>query len=211
MAEPAPVHPVPLPLSSDARDAAVARLSTAFADGALEMEEFERRAAAVFHASAAAELDELVADLPAPCVAGTAPATLALSLAPRALLSRVTALFAGVERGGALEIPGRLTVHAFFGDVELDLSRAHFTAPVTEVSVHTVGSRVSLRLPAGAVIDNQGSGTLASFACRAGAPRVDGRTEAPRVRILVTGHALLGSVEIETASRAWVLATRPND
>ena len=209
MAEPAPALPAIRQVTAADRDAAVARLSSAFADDAIEMEELERRTAAVFHATTVAELQALLADLPAPG-AGTAVDTSAsrraLLLAPS--LSRVTALLANVERGGVVEVPARLEVRAFFADVQLDLSRARFTAPLTEIAVRTVGSNVQLRLPAGAIVENRGSGMLASFACRAGAPRIDGRNDAPVVRIVVTGRALLGNVEIETASRAWVLATR---
>ena len=204
MSEPAPALPTPLQLTPAERDAAIVRLSAAFAEDVIDVEEFERRAAAVFHAASAAELAGLVADLPEAGMGGPP-----VVLAPRPLLARVTALVGGVERGGALEVPEVLHIRAFFGDVQLDLSRSHFSAPVTTIAIFAVGSRVALRLPAGAVIENRGSGTLASFACRAGAPRVDGQTEAPRVHVLVTGRALFGSVEIETASRAWVLATRP--
>ena len=214
MADPARSHPATPPLASAARDAAIARLSAAFADDAMELDEFERRAAAVFRATSTSELTALLADLPAatPASAASGAATTTpLALAPRPLLARVHALLGSVDRRGKLEVPARLDIRALFSDVQIDLSAAHFVEPVTTISIITLASSVSLRLPAGAVIDNRGSGTLASFACRSGAPRIDGRTEAPRVHVVVTGRALLGNVEIETASRAWVLAARPYD
>src|SRR5688500_3382783 len=159
-------------LTTAEREATVARLSSAFADDVIPMEEFERRTTAAFRASSPAELAALLADLPAPAssatiAAGRADGMTTLVPAPQS----IRAVFGNVERGGMQEMPGLLEIRAIFGNVELDLSTAHFTASITEISIRAVCGNVELWLPMGAIVENLGTSVLGGFTCRAPAGR----------------------------------------
>ena len=199
MAEPVPPSAVSARLSAAERDAAVARLSAAFADDVIQMEEFERRTTLALRAGSAAELAALLADLPAPPAGArpaVAPASAGKAVARASTAHRIRAVFGNVERRGTQEIPARLEVRSVFGNVELDLAGANFTAEVTEIAMHAVFGNIELRLPAGAIVENHGESTLGSFKCRA--PSV--ATTRDALRIVVTGRAVFGNVEITTAS-----------
>lgn len=191
MNEPSRDRAVETLLSSDAREAAVARLSTAFAHDVLSIEEFERRTTAAYQARNANELERLLADLPVTRARAGAPLVPLQPIAPR-----VAAVFANVERGGVLAVPPHLDIRALFGNVELDLSEARFGAGVTEISIRALFGNVEIRLPPGAHVENHGSATLGSFTSQR-----SGSTEASEVRIQVTGRAVLANVELTADGR----------
>ena len=192
---PEPLPPVPeSPLSASDREAVVSRLSAAFANDVLPLDEFERRVAEAYRAASRAELASLLGDLPAAADSG---AGVALASVPE----RVAALFGNVERGGAVVVPSRLEIRALFGNVELDLSEARVGPGTTEISIRAVCGNVELRLPAHALVENHGSGTLASFTCRAPLP-AHAASSAGEPRVRVTGRAVLANVEIGTAETA---------
>ena len=200
MSDPVPPGAASARLSAAERDAAVARLSTAFADDVIQMEEFERRTTLALRAGSAAELAALLADLPAPPAAdgraepGRRGAGSAVAQVPA--VHRIRAVFGNVERAGVQELPSRLEVRAVFGNVELDLGAAHFTADVTEIVVRATFGNVELRLPAGAAVENRGESMLGSFTCRV--PTAD--APGAGIRVVITGRALLGSVQVTTAT-----------
>ena len=199
MTEPVPPSGVTTRLTTAERDAAVARLSSAFAHDVIQLEEFERRTTLALRASSAAELAWLVGDLPAPASdQAAARAVATVSSAPIAAMSyRVEAVLSNVERRGPMEVPGRLEIRAICGTVELDLSAARFTAEVTEIAIRAICGNVELWLPTGAVVENRGSSILGGFHHRASSPLGAAAVPDP-VRVVVTGRALLGNVEVET-------------
>ena len=181
--------------SADEREATVARLSDAFAHDVLSLEEFEARVAGAYRATSKDGLAQLVKDLPAPVTAARPAADVrVIEVVPR----RIVAIFGNVERDGPIEIPARLDIRSYFGNVELDLSAARFGPGVTDVSVRVFCGNVEVRLPANAVVENHGSGIFASFTCRASSDAHDGAADVVRLR--VTGRAILGNVEIEAAA-----------
>ena len=197
MTDPVPPGAVSRQLTTAEREGAVARLSSAFANDAITMEEFERRTTLALRAASAAELAALVADLPAAAdAAGLASAGNAVTRTSD--VQRMRAVFGNLERGGTMDVPARLEIRAIFGNVELDLSAARFGEGVTEIAVRAVCGNVEMRLPEGAIVENRGSGILASFTSRA--RKGDAASAGAHVRILVTGRAVLGNVEIETAA-----------
>jgi hypothetical protein len=175
--------------TTDAREAAIERLSHAFAHDVLSIEEFEDRTALVYRAASMDELASLVADLPSASVA--ADSGRQAGLAP--MSPRIAAAFASVERGGVVAVPPRLDIRAVFGNVELDLSRAEFGPGVTEISVRALFGNVEIRLPEGAQVENHGAASLGSFVVNAA-----GDGSLSEVRVLVTGRAVFANIEFAT-------------
>src|SRR5687768_11018733 len=150
-------------LSPAEREAAIARLSAAFAQDVLPVEEFEQRVAAVYRAGSPVDLSALVADLPSPTLPTGRSVAGSGELA--AVPQRIDAIFGSVDRGGQVDVPPRLEIRSVFGSVELDLSDAHFGAGLTEIEVLAVFGNIELRLPAHVVVENHGNGMLANFSC----------------------------------------------
>lgn len=177
--------------SLEAREAAVARLSAAFAHEVLSLDEFERRTTDAYRAASGTELAALVADLPA--TVGTNGPSGALPEMP----ARVAAAFSNVERGGAAVVPPRLEIRAVFGNVELDLGTARFGDGVTEISIQAVFGNVRILLPPGVRVQNHGAATLGSFVSRCTSGGA-----ASNAQVLVTGRALFANVELTDDPRS---------
>ena len=175
--------------STQERDAAVQRLQVAFAEGRLDDEELDQRTAAALRARTRAELDQLLADLPAAVRGGTpAPA----SQAPRLVLG-----FKGsVARRGRWRVPERPVAVAYKGRCELDLRAAELSGPVTTVTAVAYKGRVEVIVPRGVRVEAHGSTYGGAFVDQRDE---DAPADVPLVR--VRGLAYKGTVEVR--------ATRP--
>ena len=173
-----------------ARDIAVAQLSEAFANDLITLDELERRIASAYAASGTAELATLTRDLPLAPVPGTAAGQhVSFPDAPQ----RVSAVFGSVERSGFVDVPRRLELRVFAGNIELDLSRARFAPGVTEVVIRSFMGNVELMLPPNVLLENYGESFLSSFENQ-GAGLDDAGPGASIVRI--TGRVVMSSVEV---------------
>jgi len=182
---------------SDAdREQAVASLSAAFAEDAINVDEFERRVAAVYEATNAKTLEVLTRDLPAP-VAGAAmvPASTgqsrAVSRRPR---QRFNSVLSAVERTIDGTMPERLYVQSFMGALDLDLRRADFPPGVTEIHLQAIMGQIEIELPEHVRLENDGHAFMGAFSVR-GRSREPTGDNVPVVRI--TGRAIMGSIEVE--------------
>ena len=174
--------------ASDAeRDATVERLSAATGDGRLTLEEFSQRMEQATSARTRAELDRLVADLPADAatagteVAGPAPAGPSWHVSP----------VGGLRVYGPWRMDRHVIVVSIVGGTRLDLSRAQLAAPeVTLTKVSLVGG-VRIWVPAGIRVEVSGFSLI-------GGTRFYGGPEpgprAPTVNIRAFG--LVGGVRI---------------
>jgi DUF1707 SHOCT-like domain/Cell wall-active antibiotics response LiaF, C-terminal len=139
--------------ASDAeRDATVERLSAATGDGRLTLEEFSQRMEQATSARTRAELDRLVADLPADAatvgteVAGRAPAQPSWHVSP----------VGGLRVYGPWRMDRHVIVVSIVGGTRLDLSQAQLAAPeVTLTKVSLVGG-VRVWVPAGIRVEVSG-------------------------------------------------------
>jgi hypothetical protein len=166
---PRPDHPAaPAVRASDAdREALVARLQKALAEGRLDLDEFGQRAGAAYAAVTTAELAALVADLPAgrpPEIVGTR--------APEVQ----TSVFGDIRLAGP-SVP--LRVSTVFGDVRMDLRGLRTDADRLDLHLGTVFGDVDVIVAEG--VDAQIHGRtifgdrkvdLAAVPRIAGTPRV---------------------------------------
>jgi Domain of unknown function (DUF1707)/Cell wall-active antibiotics response 4TMS YvqF len=178
------------------RDQVVAQLGAAWAAETIDEPEMERRMAAAFAAREPADLERLVADLPA------AAAVAAVVRAPVAhphhasnamqpsQLRRV--VLGSVEERVTGVVPARLELGARLGNFELDFSQADFANDVTEIVVDVVLGNIELRLPADLIVEIRVDSVLASVEFH------DERSMAPRSgrTVRVTGSCWLGNVEV---------------
>jgi hypothetical protein len=178
-----------------ARERVIAWLSDAFANGALEVEEFERRVTVAQRSDSAVEVERLVADLPAPKTTGAAPPTTAL--VPEAQVRRSSIVFSimgGTQRSGAWTVPRTLNVITMMGGTQLDLREARLPAGVVEVRILSLMGGVQIIVPPQLAVEANGGAIMGGFAHVERAP-VSPDPGAPLLR--VTGLAMMGGVHIE--------------
>ena len=172
------------------RDAVVQRVQDAFAEGRLDDAEFDERTRAALTARTHAELDALLADLPAataapgaaPAVAGHGPGRFAI------------ALKSSVRRAGRWRVPERYTTVVYKGGGWLDLRAAELSGPVTTFVAVAYKSRVTILVPPSVRVEMTG------FGVTQGAEDEDPgyRLPADAPVIHVRGIAYKGAVEIAT-------------
>ena len=174
--------------ASDAeRGATVERLSAATGDGRLTLEEFSQRMEQATSARTRAELDQLVADLPADAatagteVAGPAPAGPSWHVSP----------VGGLRVYGPWRMDRHVIVVSIVGGTRLDLSQAQLAgSEVTLTKVSLVGG-TRVTVPPGIRVETSGFSLV-------GGTRVEGGPEpgpgAPTVHI--RAFSLVGGVRI---------------
>ncbi len=178
--------------ASDAdRDRYAAVLQDAYAEGRLSHEEYNDRLEAVFTAKTYAELEPLIADLPAgnlPVVKPPAPLVPTRSGAQAPMV----AVFSAVERKGVWSMPDDNYAVAVFGSVELDLRQAQIASGVNEIRAFAVFGSVEIIIPVGMSAQVSGVGVFGDFS-RGKASEPD--TNLPVIE--VSGLALFGSVTVK--------------
>lgn len=178
--------------ASDAdRDRYATVLQDAYAQGRLTRDEYDERLDSCMRAKTYAELEPLVADLPAnnlPVVRPAAEVARTSSSSPPMI-----AIFSGVERKGAWTLEDDSVAVAVFGEVKLDLRQATIQPGINEIKAFAILGSVEIVVEPGTVVDCSGIGILGEFARSGDAlPAV---ADAPVIK--VTGLALLGSVNVK--------------
>jgi uncharacterized protein DUF1707 len=126
--------------SDSERDAAVSRLGTAAGEGRLTLEEFGERVERAQTAASRGDLDQLLADLPAPAP----PASAATAARTRWQVSPIGGMS---WRGGTLD--ARTVSVSLIGGADLDLRETRLAASeVTLTKVSLIGG-VDLKVPRG--------------------------------------------------------------
>ncbi len=139
--------------ASDAeRDAAVARLQAAFAEGRVDDAEFDRRMRTALTAQTRADL---AAAHGRPAGGGAAPA----GGPGRAPAGRLAVTFkSSLSRAGRWRVPERYTTLVYKGSGVLDLRAAELTAQVTTISAIAYKSRIDILVPPGIRVETGGLG-----------------------------------------------------
>ena len=183
------------PVTQAQREAAVERLSSAFAHDVIELAEFERRVADAYRAGTRADLVRLTADLPADTrgVAGL-PIAREAGDAAAPMPTRIRSVFSSVERSGYATIPPRVEIVARFANIELDLRSAWFLPGITEIDVRSVFGNVEIRLPPEVVIENDGDWVISSVSVQ----RADSGDASSTSIVRITGRAVLSNLEVSS-------------
>ncbi len=187
----------------DARARAIELLATTYADGAIDIDEYERRVEAAEAANSVAAIDELIADVrpeevalvpvgeTAPAVA-SAPSTALAIAAPET--GSVVSVFGGTSRKGAWVVPRRLRVWSVFGGSDIDFRDAQLAPGVHEVKLFTLMGGTNIIVPPGLHVQVDGSGIMGGFDDDLGTPTPPDPNK-PILRI--TGVAIMGGVDVQ--------------
>ncbi len=180
------------------RQQLVERLTEAYANDEIELEEFEVRVERAEGSADQASLEEQLADLGGASAASTAltPGTsTALVLVEEVPEKRsLVTVFGSVTRNKRWTVPRRLRVVSIFGGTDLDFREARLAPGVTEIHVVSVMAGVQVLVPPDLPVEVDGTGILGAFE-ETGDVLDAGAASACRLRI--TGFALLSGVAVE--------------
>jgi hypothetical protein len=186
---------VPVVRAGDAdREAAVTRLQTAVGEGRIDLDEFGQRAAAAYAATTTAELDALLADLPAPASAAPTVGEVVGEQLPDA----ISTVFGDVKLTATTSVPARATT--VFGDIRIDLRGLRTSAGTVHLDLGTVFGDVDVIVSEGVAAVIEGwtvfgdrKTQLAPVPRLAGTPRVVVRSRTVfgdlRLRSLAPGES----------------------
>lgn len=181
-----------------ARERAIRVLSDGYAYDALTEEEFEWRLGQLSLANSPAEVQALLADLPAagasPASTGYAGVAYTGSAYDRFAVpgeERIRGIMSEVHRDGAWRLPQRLKVTAVMSNVRLDLRRA-MIPPGCLIEVSAIMAAVSVIVPPGLPVQLDVSPVMGSV--RNDSTRIPAAAGAPLVR--VRGSALMAEVRV---------------
>jgi len=170
------------------RDVVVQRVQDAFAEGRLDDAEFDERTRAALTARTHAELDVLLADLPAtPSAPGPAPAVPGPGRYSIALKS-------SVRRAGRWRVPERYTTVVYKGGGWLDLRAAELSGPVTTFLAVAYKSQLTILVPPNVRVEMTGLGVSQDTQDEDPGYRLP--ADAPVIHI--RGIAYKGTVEVAT-------------
>jgi hypothetical protein len=136
--------------SNAEREATVTRLQAAVGEGRIDLDEFGQRADAAYAATTTAELDRLLADLPAP--AGAVPAVGEI-VGERPSRS-VASVFGDVKVSATTSVPERAST--VFGDVRIDLRGLRTSADTVHLHLSTVFGDVEVIVSEGVAAEIEG-------------------------------------------------------
>jgi hypothetical protein len=178
------------------RDRVIEQLSAAFAHGAMETEEFERRVTVAHGTTSTEELEGLLQDLGELAVVGSAAAAPQTALVPASQApagAQALSVFGSTTRAGRWSVPRRMLARAIFGNVELDFSDATLPAGPVELEVSAIFGNIEITVPPHLAVESEGNAVLGNFdhVHRAAA---DLPPDAPVLRI--RGKSVFGNVEI---------------
>ena len=167
----------------------VQRVQDAFAEGRLDDTEFDERTRVALTARTHADLDVLLADLPAaPSALGPAPAVPGPGRCAIALKS-------SVRRAGRWRVPERYTTVVYKGGGWLDLRAAELSGPVTTFLAVAYKSRLTILVPPSVRVEMTGFGVTQGLQDEED-PGYRLPADAPVIH--VRGIAYKGTVEIAT-------------
>lgn len=181
------------------RDRAIELLSDSFANGDLELDEFERRITLAHNADTAAALEALCSGLETLQVQVEQAAPMQIVPAAHAPeRSRALAIMGGAARGGGWVVPRLFEVTCIMGGAELDFRDAQLALGVTEVRIFALMGGANLIVPPGLAVEAHGTSIMGGFSDCSRVPR----TPDPGSPVLrVTGLCIMGGVNIETRLR----------
>lgn len=173
-------------ISDDDRQRMVEVLRSHCTDGRLTLDEFSDRVGLAFEAKTRADLELVIADLPA----ATAPVARVSEGSRRKPVGSAVAILSGHRQTGVWRPNETIGAFAMMGSVDLDLRHAEIEHPVIQINATAIMGSIEVIVPDGVDVELTGFNLMGSKESRVDdGPR---RPGAPLIR--VNAFALMGSV-----------------
>jgi hypothetical protein len=170
------------------RETTVTRLQTAVGEGRIDLDEFGQRVTAAYAAATTAELDALLADLPAP--ASAAPAV--GEVVGERTSGSIASVFGDVELTATTAVPDKAST--VFGDVRIDLRGLRTAEETVELQLGTVFGDVEVIVSEGVAAEIAGWTVFGDRKTQlAPVPRLAGTP-----RIVVRGWTVFGDLKLRS-------------
>jgi len=184
-----PVPARPAIRASDAdREAVVTQLQAAVGEGRIDLDEFGQRASAAYRAVTTAELDALLADLPAPASAVPAVG----EIVGERVSGAISTVFGDVKLTATTSVPDR--VSTVFGDVRIDLRGLRTSEEVVHLQLGTVFGDVEVIVSEGVAAEIEGRTVFGDRKTQlAPVPRLAGTP-----RVVVRGWTVFGDLKLRS-------------
>jgi hypothetical protein len=182
----------------DRREQVIVRLSDAYANDVVDIDELDRRLDLAHAARTVAELDALIADLGLSTATSTAlvhAGSFAIEDPSRPAEKRLRVVMGSVERRGPWVVAREHTVRVFWGNAELDFREASIGPGVTTLRVRVIMGNVELVLPPQLSVDVDVSSFAGSVEER---HRTPAEPDPSRPLLQVVGEVWFGNLEIST-------------
>jgi Domain of unknown function (DUF1707) len=194
-AEPPPEPSVPALRVSDAEREQVAdRLRTAAGEGRLTVDELDERLQLAYAARTGADLEPLLADLPAEDAPSAAPRPSSrLSVRPGEGGARwLVAIMGGCERRGRWRVARQSTVVNVMGGSDLDFNEAELAGDVVEMTVVSLMGGSEIHVPDGLNVELSEFALMGGNDVKLGNPMPSSRGPVLRLRLV----SIMGGTEL---------------
>jgi hypothetical protein len=187
--------PSRLRASDDDRERVARALQTAMSEGRLTMDELQERLDVVYASKTIGELEPLTHDLPVPVrlvrpgPAAGSPSADRVGGTPTSTMA--VAVMSGAERKGVWVVPRQFTAVAFWGGIELDLTKARYAEGEVVITAVAIMGGVEIIVDPDTTVLVNGVGIMGGFNDKA---KCEGRPGSPVIRI--NGMAFWGGVEV---------------
>ena len=185
-----------LPPLEQQRKRVLDQLCELFADESLTEQMLEERLDRAYRAGSPAELQEIVADLPAArepgwAASGAGEQTQSVRGSDRQM---VFAVMGGSERRGVWVPSEEVYAIAIMGGVKLDFRQARFAHRVTEITCFAMMGGIEIVVPPGVRVELNGGAFMGGF----GQSGIEEPTTDPGAPLLrIQGACLMGGVEVQ--------------
>jgi hypothetical protein len=175
--------------ASDAeREVVVTRLQTALGEGRIDLDEFSQRVEGAYAATTTAELQVLLADLPAPASEVPAVGEIVGERTP----GQVATVFGDVKLTATTGVPDRAST--VFGDVRIDLRGLRTSAEEVHLQLGTVFGDVEVIVSEGVAAEIEGWTVFGDRKTQlAAVPRLAGTP-----RVIVRGWTVFGDLKLRS-------------
>lgn len=181
----------------DTRERALAILQDSFAHDRLTVDELERRVTAAHTSESAADIEALVADLPALSGSAAPDMPVTNALVPAAEVNAVATIrgtMSATRRAGAWDVPRRLVVRGLMSATVLDFREARFPPGAVDLEINAVMSSVEIIVPPGLAVATNGSAFMGAFEQ---VHRASSHPDPTMPLLRVRGRVIMGVVEIK--------------
>lgn len=186
------------------RERVIQKLTDAFANDLITIEELETRLEQVYRAQSAADAEALLDGV----VAASAASSESKGVANRVVAGeavpvheRFLSIFSSTQRGSLWSVPHQFDVRAVFAETVIDLTRARLPGDIVDMNVKAVFATVKIVIPPGLRVVNRVGAVLASVSSDPALDLAPMRPGSPVIRI--TGLAVFSTVEIVSGSTGY--------
>jgi hypothetical protein len=194
--------PSQLRISDQDRHLVAEVLREAAGEGRIDFEELDQRLDATYAARTYADLVPITLDLPATPTTGVPARPAAANpspVVPGPAEERHLAIMGGFDRKGVWVVPEQMTVVAFMGGADLDLTEAQFAAREVTITINAVMGGADIKVNPHTHVIMEGVGIMGGYSGPSGKVPAELDENSPVLHI--RGFAIMGGVSV-TRKRA---------